>query len=188
LAGINPDARIGALIKHASKHLIGGRSFAVVSSYHISHRSEQGRLSDAEDYVGLVLYAKDGRTEWSLGGVKCKAGYIYYRKTRDIQHIDSNHGQVRLAVSWCDWPSAGKMVGAGQTPRSSATRGAGALSSGTSAAQQVTLRTCTNLDASLSCVQARSVPAAPPRSNDDCWAMRCTGSEPAASYLPLAFV
>jgi hypothetical protein len=51
-------------------------------------------LSCSEDYVGLVLYAKDGATDWHCNGVHCQAGYIYYRKTSEINHIDSDYGQV----------------------------------------------------------------------------------------------
>jgi hypothetical protein len=51
--------------------------------------------SCSEDYVGLVLYAKDGATDWRCNGVHCQAGYIYIRKTSVIDHIDSDYGQVR---------------------------------------------------------------------------------------------
>lgn len=44
--------------------------------------------------VGMVLYMYDGSTEWSLGGVRCKTGYIVIKKTKDIAHIDSKHGIV----------------------------------------------------------------------------------------------
>jgi hypothetical protein len=52
----------------------------------------------SEDYVGLVLYAKDGTTDWRCNGVHCQAGYIYYRKTSEINHIDSDYGQVGLTL------------------------------------------------------------------------------------------
>jgi hypothetical protein len=44
--------------------------------------------------VGLVLYAKGGEPDRHCNGVQCQAGYIYYRRTAEIQHIDSDYGQV----------------------------------------------------------------------------------------------
>lgn len=60
-AGYNPQAELGILNKYKSPH--GGLSHIVVSSYNVSCQSARGRINPSGDYVGMVLYAKDGKTD-----------------------------------------------------------------------------------------------------------------------------
>jgi hypothetical protein len=92
-SGGNPDCRLGALFKYALGPLQEDK-YLIVSSYNISCKSYRGPIDPEEDYVGLVLYAKDGVTDWKDNGVHVKSGYIYFKKTSDIMHIVSSQGQV----------------------------------------------------------------------------------------------
>jgi hypothetical protein len=85
-AGVDLDARLGVLIKYASDSLQENK-YLIISSYNISCKSQRGPLDPEADYVGLVLYAKDGVTDWKANGVHVKSGYIYFKKTCDIMHI-----------------------------------------------------------------------------------------------------
>lgn len=96
-AGVDVDARLGALFKYASNSLQEDK-YLIISSYDISCQSQRGPIDPAEDYVGVVLYAKDGVTDWRANGVHVKSGYIYFRKTSDIMHIDSKQGRVRRCL------------------------------------------------------------------------------------------
>lgn len=86
----SPSAPIGVVIKQSS----GEQEHPVVHSYKISCHSAWGPLDPEEDYVGMVLYSKDGAVDWRLNGIHCKSGYIYYKKTAEIQNYESDHGQV----------------------------------------------------------------------------------------------
>jgi hypothetical protein len=66
-----------------------------IPSYHVSCKSYRpSKILGHENLVGMVLYTYDGKTEWHLNGLHCKAGYIVIKKATDIAHIDSSHGQV----------------------------------------------------------------------------------------------
>eukprot|EP00878_Enallax_costatus_P022467 GHUV01023836.1.p1 GENE.GHUV01023836.1~~GHUV01023836.1.p1 ORF type:complete len:190 (-),score=25.19 GHUV01023836.1:378-947(-) len=98
-AGYNLDAAIGALIKHSSKDRLDEYTYRVLDIYKVSCESDWGELDAAEDYIGMVLYFKDGAADWHTNGHHCKTGYIYYRKAIDIAHHPSQHGQVSTTSS-----------------------------------------------------------------------------------------
>ena len=44
-----------------------------VSSYHVSCKSDHpDSYYNGKNITGIVLYSKDGKTEWQCNGVKCK--------------------------------------------------------------------------------------------------------------------
>lgn len=93
--GVNLNARIGGLVRHPHGGENNEDNFIVMESYKVSCESEWGELDPLEDYVGMVLYSLNGETDWHLNGRHCKSGYIYFRKTSDINSYQSEHGQVK---------------------------------------------------------------------------------------------
>jgi hypothetical protein len=94
-AGVDVDARAGVLLKYVASDRLDRHHHIILDSYNISCSSTRGQLDPTEDYVGMVLYSKDSATSWECNGVRVKSGYIYFRKTREIEHLSSTHGQVR---------------------------------------------------------------------------------------------
>ena len=94
-AGLDVDARAGVLVKYMASNRLGQHHHFIIDSYNISCRSAQGPLDANEDYVGMVLYSKNSATSWECNGVRVKSGYIYFKKTSDIQCFISAHGVVR---------------------------------------------------------------------------------------------
>jgi hypothetical protein len=94
-AGLDVDDRAGVLVKYMASKRLDSHHHIVLDSYNVSCRSSRGALDVHEDYAGMVLYSKDSATSWECNGVHVKSGYIYFRKTSDIQCFSSAHGVVR---------------------------------------------------------------------------------------------
>lgn len=63
-----------------------------VKSMHLSCKSDE--FNGNEDYVGMVLYMHDGKTRWKLNRIRCQTGYVYFKKTRNIDKVKSELGIV----------------------------------------------------------------------------------------------
>jgi len=69
----------------------------VVDTYHVSCQSDKVNFSD--QYAGIVLYSKDGATQWKCGGVKCRSGYIYITNSAGLmQQFPNETGMVHGAA------------------------------------------------------------------------------------------
>eukprot|EP00117_Sycon_ciliatum_P008777 scpid91832/ scgid11335/ len=84
-----------------------------VNTVHISCRSDG--FTGKDDLVGMVLWSYDGKTDWRLNGIHPRSGYIYVRKSSDIDHVVSSHGQVhgKLYKSLFDEEPSNKVHAAG---------------------------------------------------------------------------
>lgn len=64
-----------------------------INSFHVSCKSDRPPQNyGSDEYVGIVLYSKGGKTSWKCNGVKCKSGYIILLKAENLQNIESTHG------------------------------------------------------------------------------------------------
>eukprot|EP00483_Globobulimina_turgida_P000144 UN00144 len=74
-----------------------------VTSYHVSCKSDKIKSwKGYEDLSGIVLYLKDGKTDWRCNDVHCKIGYIIIKKTSNLAYESSKwgivHGKVYKSV------------------------------------------------------------------------------------------
>ena len=104
-----------------------------IESYHVSCKSYRPKtLNDAEENLGgLVLYAKDGKTDWYSNGVHCKTGYIILKKTSkekvkgeweiynekdELEHIECSvgmvHGKIYKSI-FNELPTTANVTGSG---------------------------------------------------------------------------
>jgi len=92
--------------------LAGGASDSiVVNSFHVSCRSDKPKsyssLIPGVNLAGIVLYSKNGKSQWTCNGIKCRAGYIILKKSKNVDHIVTNdgsaiHGKVYKSVFGSD--------------------------------------------------------------------------------------
>jgi len=64
-------------------HLLREENAIVVNCFHVSCASDE--FDKDESYTGVVLYSCDGKSEWNLGGRKCKSGYIILKKGKNLK-------------------------------------------------------------------------------------------------------
>mmetsp|Transcript_39080 Transcript_39080/g.72353 ORF Transcript_39080/g.72353 Transcript_39080/m.72353 type:complete len:210 (-) Transcript_39080:119-748(-) len=77
------DGRVGVMNNE-------GR-FSPTRSLRLSCKSDQ---FDGSNMAGMILWSYRGQTDWRLGGVHCKSGYVYVKKSENVQHVQSNMGQI----------------------------------------------------------------------------------------------
>ena len=85
-----------------------------VKSMHISCKS--GKFSEANNYIGLVLYQYYGQNEWTLNGKRIRAGYIYLVKSDSLMKYSNNgtiHAKAYYDLFKTDLPPPGKLVATG---------------------------------------------------------------------------
>lgn len=74
-------------------------SYEIVKSYHVSCASNKPcnkwncSLSD-HNLGGVVLYMKDGKTDWNCNGRHCKIGYIIVKSVESCKSAGSSYGVV----------------------------------------------------------------------------------------------
>merc|ERR1719410_1233446 len=75
-----------------------------INSYHVSCQSD--KPVKGTNAAGIVLYQKDGKTDWYCNGVHCQTGYIIIKNTPKIEKVDISddkhpgmvHGKVYKSV------------------------------------------------------------------------------------------
>ena len=60
-----------------------GSSDIVVETLHVSCKSD--RFDKDKDFLGFVLYQYKGQTSWTLNGIRCKTGYIFFVDSSKLQ-------------------------------------------------------------------------------------------------------
>lgn len=68
------------------------RKWYATDTLHVSCRSD--KLDDEHDYAGMVLWAYNGESKWTVNGIKCRTGYIYIRKSANIEGLKSEQEKV----------------------------------------------------------------------------------------------
>jgi hypothetical protein len=76
-------------VKYIASNRLDQHNYIILDRYNISCRSARGPLDAGEEYMGMVLYSHDGATSWEYNGVRVKSGYIYFKKTCDIDQLMS---------------------------------------------------------------------------------------------------
>ena len=74
-------------------------SYEFVKSYHISCASRKtcdiwNCSLEQHNYGEVVLYMKDGKTDWYCNNRHCKIGYIIIKPVEDIKNITSKYGII----------------------------------------------------------------------------------------------
>ena len=63
-----------------------------IMCYHISSKSEKPKkLYGDENFTGMVLYLYDGKTEWKHNRMHAGIGYIFLKKTQNLQNQPTKH-------------------------------------------------------------------------------------------------
>mmetsp|Transcript_59488 Transcript_59488/g.53565 ORF Transcript_59488/g.53565 Transcript_59488/m.53565 type:complete len:168 (-) Transcript_59488:173-676(-) len=92
---------------NASYHATADNAIAI-SSFHVSCKSDKPKSYwSGDNLAGVVLYSKNGKTEWTCNGIKCRAGYIILKTSKNVSHItvydgSAVHGKVYKSVFGSD--------------------------------------------------------------------------------------
>mmetsp|Transcript_79306 Transcript_79306/g.96989 ORF Transcript_79306/g.96989 Transcript_79306/m.96989 type:complete len:238 (+) Transcript_79306:50-763(+) len=78
----------------------GTKPVISVKSFHVSCQSDLIPKFGfpSEPMIGIILYSKDGKTEWIHNGIKCKAGYIIIKKASNIRNIQSGNCAIQCKL------------------------------------------------------------------------------------------
>lgn len=81
-----------------------------IKCYHVSCQSVRPKgMNSGKDIGGIVLYMKDGKTDWHSNGVHCRSGYVILKYTDELPKESAPdgsmvHGRVYKSV-FGEWPS-----------------------------------------------------------------------------------
>jgi len=82
-------------------------------SYHISCRSDKIEENDKEDIVGIVLYQYDRQSKWIKNNVKCQTGYVFLKKTKNLENFKEATYHASCYKSLFDESVDSKIIGGG---------------------------------------------------------------------------
>merc|ERR1712215_32274 len=81
-----------------AKHLVlkgtAGCEDISVKTIHVSCQSD--RFQEDKDFIGIILYQVDGKTQWTKNNIRCKTGYVYFVRSDKLESMpgDTMHGKA----------------------------------------------------------------------------------------------
>ena len=84
-----------------------------VETLHVSCRS--AKFDEKKNYIGIILYQFEGKTTWTLNGIKCKSGYIYFQDASVLKNVPGStmHGKAYYHLFQETHPTGEKLVASG---------------------------------------------------------------------------